>query len=106
MPSSAILCIASREQCLTYLAVSRNGLLDLIVGNGIDTAEAEVFEFTTNFAHAEAVCDTRIDLESLFGDLLLALRIEVLEGPHIVETISELDKDDPDVVHHREHHFA
>ena len=78
----------------------------LLVADGIDVAEAEVFEFAANFAHAEAVRDGRVDVERLAGNFLLALGREVLERAHVVQAVGEFDEDDANVVHHGQHHLA
>ena len=80
--------------------------LNLLVADRIQIAEAEVFQLAANLAHAQAVRDGRIDLQRLFGDLLLAVRRQVLERAHVVQAVGQLDEDDADVVHHGEHHLA
>ncbi len=80
--------------------------MHLLVSDRIDVAEAEVFEFAANLAHAEAVRDGSVDVERFTGNLLLALGREMLERAHVMQSICQLDEDDANVVHHGEHHFA
>ena len=50
--------------------------------------------------------DRCIDLQRLFGDLLLAFRGKSFQGAHVVQPVGEFDDDHADVVHHRQHHLA
>jgi hypothetical protein len=47
-----------------------------------------------------------VDVAGLLGDAQPAAFRQVMQRPHVVEPIGELDEDDPDVVHHREQHLA
>ena len=96
----------ARHEGFALFAARFNGDANLLVTDGIDVFEAEVFEFAANFAHAEAMCDGSVDIERFAGDLLLALGIEMLERAHVVQAVGELDEDDADVVDHGEHHLA
>ena len=73
---------------------------------GLEIAEGEIFEFAADQAHAEAIGDGGVNIESLAGDALLAVGIEKFERAHIVEAVGELDHDDADVIDHGEQHFA
>ena len=42
----------------------------------------------------------RVDLQRLRGDALLLLRLHVLQGAHVVQTIRQFDDDDPHVAGH------
>ena len=50
--------------------------------------------------------DGGIDLERLLGDLVLPLGIKMLERAHVVQAVRQLNQDDPDIIHHRQHHLA
>ena len=50
--------------------------------------------------------DGRVDLEGLEGLFLLLLFSHVFERPHVVQTVSKLDDDDPDVLGHGDEHLA
>ena len=73
---------------------------------GLEGLEAEVLQLRLHPADAEAVCQRRVDLDRLLGDLLLVRRGQVLQGTHVVQAVRELDQDDPDVVGHRDQHLA
>ena len=94
------------EKDLALLAARVDRFFDLLVADGIEEAEAEIFEFAANLAHAEAVGDGSVDLQSLFGDLVLAIGRQMLQRAHVVQAIGQLDEHDADVVDHRQHHLA
>jgi hypothetical protein len=82
----------ARHEGFALFAAGLDGDADLLVSDGIDVLEPEVFQFAANFAHAEAVRDGSVDVERLAGDFLLALGIEMLEGAHVVQAVGELDE--------------
>jgi hypothetical protein len=67
--------------------------------------EREVLELPLEGVDAEAVRERRVDLERLAGLLRLLLLAEVLDRPHVVEAVGELDEDDADVLRHRHDHL-
>ena len=50
--------------------------------------------------------DGRVDLQGLAGDAPALGRGHGAEGAHVVQPVRELDHDDADVFHHRQHHLA
>jgi hypothetical protein len=52
------------------------------------------------------VRDGRIDFDGLGGHVRAPLRTEVPECAHVVQPVGQLHDDDPDIVHHRQQHFA
>ena len=80
--------------------------MDLLVSDGIDVAEAEVFQFAANFSHSQAVRDGGVNVEGLAGNLLLAVGGKMLQGAHVVQAVGQLDEHDANVVDHGQHHFA
>ncbi len=95
-----------REEGFALLAPRIDGFFYLLVAQRIEKAEAEVFEFAANLAHAEAVGDGRVDFQRLFGDFVLALGLQVLERAHVVQAVGQLDEHHADVVDHGQHHLA
>ena len=77
-----------------------------LVGLRIEIAERQLLELVLDLAHPEAVGDGRVDVARLLGDLHAALLGQMVERPHVVEAIGELDEDDADVVDHRQEHLA
>jgi hypothetical protein len=48
----------------------------------------------------------RINLQRFFGDFALAIRLEVLQGTHIVQAIGQFNQHHANVVDHGQHHLA
>ncbi len=94
------------EEGLALALLDRDDVLDLIEGLAVQGFKREVLELVLQPADAEPVREGREDVEALGGDLLLPLVREVLEGPHAVELVGELDDDDAYVPRHREEHLA
>ncbi len=79
---------------------------ELVVRVRIGVAEAQVLELPLDLIDTETVRERRVDVAGLHRDLPLAIRILVLHGTHVVETVRELDEDNADVLGHREEHLA
>ena len=79
--------------------------LDLGVLAGMERLEREVLELPLQLVDAEPVGERRVHLERLARLLHLLLAPEILERPHVVEPVRELDQDDPDVMGHRDDHL-
>ena len=80
--------------------------LDLRVLPRVEDLEREILELPLQGVDPEAVRERRVDLERLLRLLHLLLLPEVLDRPHVVEAVGELDEDDPDVLGHRDDHLA
>ena len=80
--------------------------LDLPVAARMERLEGEILELPLDRVDAEAVCERCVHLERLARLLELFLLAEVLDRPHVVKAVGELDQDDPDVLGHRDHHLA
>jgi hypothetical protein len=72
----------------------------------LEIPEGELLQLVLDLAHAEPVRDWSVDVERLLRHLQPALLRQMLQRPHVVETIGELDQNHPNVVHHREQHLA
>ena len=94
------------EKGFALLAARIDRLFHLLVTKGIEKAKTQVFEFAANFAHAQAVGDGRINLQRLFGDLVLAIGRQVLQRAHVVQAVGQFDEHHADVVDHGQHHLA
>ena len=79
--------------------------LDLGVLARVEDLEREVLELPLERVDPEAVRERRVDLERLLRLLHLLLLAQVLDRPHVVEPVGELDEDDPDVLGHRDDHL-
>ena len=96
----------ARQERFAHFAVRFHRFLYLLVSDGIEVAESEVFEFAADFAHAQAVRNGTVNLEGFLGDLLLAFGFEMLQGAHVVQAVGQFDEHHADIVHHGEHHLA
>ena len=95
-----------REKGFTLLAAGVDRFFDLLVADGIEEAETQVFEFAANFSHAQAMGDGCVDFQRFFGDFALALGLQVLERAHVMQAVGKLDEHHADVVDHGQHHLA
>ena len=50
-----------RKEFLSLLATAFDGFLELLIADGIEIAETQIFQFATNFAHAQAVSDGAVN---------------------------------------------
>ena len=71
----------------------------------MEDLEREVLELPLERVDPEPVRERCVDLEGLLGLLHLLLLAEVLDRPHVVEAVGELDEDDPHVLGHRDDHL-
>ncbi len=53
----------------------------------------------------ESIGNGGVDIQRFLGDLDAALLGQVVQRPHVVKPIRELDEDDADVIHHRQQHL-
>ena len=72
----------------------------------MECLEREVLELPLERVDPEPVCERRVDLERLACLLRLLRPRLVLDRPHVVEAVGELDQDDADVLRHRHDHLA
>ena len=75
-------------------------------GLRLEVLERQLLELVLDLAHPEPVGDRRVDVARLLRDLDAALLRQVVQRPHVVQPVGELDQDDADVVHHRQQHLA
>jgi hypothetical protein len=72
----------------------------------LEILERQFLELVLHLAHAEAIGDRRVDVERFLRDLDAALFRQMMQRPHVVQAVGELDEDDPDVIDHRQQHLA
>ena len=77
-----------------------------LVGFRLEVLERQLLELVLDLAHAEPVGDRGVDVARLLRDLDAPLLRQVVQRPHVVEPVGELDEDDADVVDHRQQHLA
>ena len=80
--------------------------LDLGVLARVQDLERAVLELPLHRVDSEPVRERRVDLERLLRLAHLGLLALVLDRPHVVEPVGELDQDHADVLRHRHDHLA
>ena len=76
------------------------------VGLRLEIAERQLLELVLHLAHPEPAGDRRVDVERLLRDLDAPLLRQVVQRPHVVQPVGQLDQDHADVVDHRQQHLA
>ena len=72
----------------------------------LEELEGQVLQLRLDAGHAEAVRQRRVDLAGLERDPGPPLGRQVLQGPHVVQPVGQLDDDDPGVLGDREQQLA
>ena len=81
-------------------------IVDLLVGDGIQVLQGEVFHLPLHALHTQAVGNGGVDLQGFQGFLPpLPLGLE-LHGADVVDTVADLDEHDADVLGHGHEHLA
>ena len=78
---------------------------DLSVRPRVERLEGQILELPLHLLDAEPVRERRVDLQRLGRDPPLLLFGERRDRSHVVETVGELDQQDPDVARHRHDHL-
>ena len=72
----------------------------------LQVLERQVLQLGLHLRHAEAVGQRGVDLPGLQGDALLLLGRQLLQGPHVVQPVGQLDDDDPGILGDRQQQLA
>ena len=94
------------DEVFALVALLGDQGLDLLVLARVQRREGEVLELPLDRVDSQAVGQRRVDLQRLAGLLDLLLLGHRLDRAHVVQTVGELDQDDPHVGGHRHHHLA
>ena len=102
--------LAEDLRCLVRLRLPVGALVgdhrpDLGVLPGMERLEGEVLELPLERVDPESMRERRVDLERLPCLLSLLLLALVLDRPHVVQAVRELDQDDAHVLRHRDDHL-
>ena len=73
----------------------------IIVSFRLQVFEGQIVQLHLDLADAKPVGDGRIDIERLPRDALLLFRRHKFQRPHIVQSVRQLDDNDPYVFRHR-----
>ena len=94
------------EESLSRLASIRHVFLQLLESFRFEITKCQILQFPAHFAHSQAVGDGGINFHRFARRALPSFRREELQGAHVVKPVSQFHQDDPDVVHHGQHHLA
>jgi hypothetical protein len=72
---------------------------------GLQELEREILQFPPDCGHAQAMGERCVDLTGFLSDAASLLVRQMLQRPHVVEAVRELDQDDPRITGHREQHL-
>jgi hypothetical protein len=73
----------------------------------VEFGEGEILEFVLDRVHADAFGKRRVDIHRFHRDAPALFRLgDVVEGPHVVQAIRQLDDENAQVVRHREQQLA
>jgi hypothetical protein len=95
-----------RRKLLALDAPRLDGRRDLLVADRVGVAEGQVFQLAAHLAHAQPVSQRRVNVLGLAGDGLLAVRLQVLQGAHVVQPVGQLDEHHAHVRDHGQQHLA
>src|SRR5262249_53815913 len=76
-----------------------------LVFDRLEVSKRQLLQLVFHFANPKTVCDRRIDVTRLLRDGYAAVVWQVVQRPHVVKAVGELDEDHTDVVDHRQQHL-
>jgi hypothetical protein len=93
---------------ITLTVRARFGQLpgNLQVGLGFQITQRQVFKLPLDLPDAQPVGERRINIMRLLRDPALPPGIQMLQGTHVVQTISQLDQHDAHILCHRQQQLA
>src|SRR6476620_2349687 len=68
--------------------------------------ERQIFKFPPDLRHAEAMRERRVQIACLLRNAAPFLRRQIVERPHVVQTVGELDEYDASILRDREQELA
>ena len=94
------------NKCLTGILAQVHLFHQIVIYLGHKEFEGQIIQLNLDLRDTQPIRDRRIDLHGLPRLLLLFLRLPVLAGAHIVETVRQFDDDHPDILRHGEKHLS
>ena len=80
---------------------------DAGTGVGVKLVEGQILQLILHPLHAEPLGQRRVNIHRLAGDpAALFVAFDKMQGLHVVQTVSELDEQHPDVLGHRQYELA
>jgi hypothetical protein len=95
----------AKQLALIALRAPQGALQDP-VAERIQRFEPELLELDLERIDTEPIRDRRVDVERLARDSPLFVNRERADGAHVVRTVGELHENHPQILRHREQHFA
>ena len=83
---------------LPHRPLGRHLVHQLAILVGLQELEGQVLQLGLDAGHAEAVRQRGVDLAGLQRDAVPALGREMLQRPHVVQPVAQLDDDDPGIL--------
>ncbi len=87
-------------------ALLRDLLRQGLVLVGLDVLERQVLELPPQLGHTKTMGERRVEVARFLRDADALLRRQILERPHVVQAVGELDDDDARVLGDREEQLA
>ena len=87
------------------LAGQGDGLLQILIDLRLQIAERQVVQLDLDPGNTEAVRQRRINLDGFSGLLPLLFRLPILTRAHIMETVRQLDDNNPYILRHGQKHL-
>ena len=84
----------------------RHELLEVLVHARVEVLHRQILQLGADPVQAQPSRQRAVDVHALARDAHAILRVERLQGAHVVQLVGELDQDHPHVAHHREQHLA
>ena len=94
------------EEFLVLLALCLEPFHDLVVADWVEHLKRKILQLPLDPAHAQTVCDRRVDLHGFQCLIALLALGQILEGARVMQPIRQLDQDHADIFGHRHKHLA
>ena len=88
---AADFCLDLVDEALPGLPGQGDFLLQIFIDLRLQIPERQIIQFNLNFGNTKAVRQRRINLNGFSGLFLLLLRLHVLQGPHVMETVGQFN---------------
>ena len=94
------------DKCLPLGTLYGNEASQTAVFLGIQIPKGEVLQLPLEFIDSKAMSQRHINFHCFLSNALLLVRAQILQRPHIVQTVCEFDKDHAQICSHGKKDFA
>ncbi len=91
---------------VTFRGTRRHEIVEFRVALRIQRSKRKILELLANFLHTQSMRERCIDVEGLLGDTTLFLERCRCDRAHVVQSVSQLDDQNTQVLGHRDQHLA